>query len=170
MASDSIDWFEATTFRHVSPGHEELSEEVLSGSLRAGGRFNPRGDFGAIYVSLEKETVVAELKRRATQTGIEVDELLPRLLLVVKAELQQVLDLTDEENRRRWSLSSKEIISDEYRTCQEVGRAARKAGYEAVLFPSAAREGGRNLAVFTDRLRPGSTLEVTEKESLTLDD
>lgn len=170
MASESDDRFEATTFRHVSPGHEGLGEAALSGSLRSGGRFNPSGEFGAIYVSLEKETAIAELQRRAAQTGIGVNELLPRILLVVEADLQRVLDLTDEDTRRGWGLPSEGITSDDYQPCQEVGQAARRAGYEAVLFPSAARAGGRNLAIFTDRLRPGSALEVKEQKPLVLED
>lgn len=170
MASESDERFEATTFRHVSPGHEGLGKAALIGSMRSGGRFNPPGEFGAIYVSLEKDTAIAELKRRAAQTGIGVDKLLPRILHLIEASLQRVLDLTDEETRRNWGLPIEEITSDDPQPCQEVGRAARKAGYEAVLFPSAAREGGRNVAVFTDRLRPGSALEVTEREPLTLED
>lgn len=170
MASESDERFGATTFRHVSPKHQELGESALAGSRRAGGRFNPTEEFGAIYLSLERETAIAELRRRAHRTGIELDELLPRVLLFVRADLQRVLDLTDSETRREWGLESGEISSDHYRSCQEVGRAARRAGYEAILFPSAAREGGRNMAVFTDRLRPGSDLEITETRPLTVED
>lgn len=166
MASESGEPLGATAFRHVSPGHDQLGEAALAGSERTGGRFNPSGEFGAVYLSLERETVIAELVRRATRTAVALDELLPRILLVVRVDLHRVLDLTDPATRTEWALTTDDLNSDDYRPCQEVGRAARRAGYEAILFPSAARDQGRNLAVVSDRLRPGSRLELLETRPL----
>lgn len=169
MPSEAESSFEGTAFRHVSPGHEGLDPAALEGSKRAGGRFNPAGAFGAIYLSLDEHTAIAELRRRAARTGIAPEELLPRRILVVRAELQKVLDLTDPEVRSSWGLTADDLGSDDYRSCQEVAKAARRAGYEAIFFPSAADEEGRNLAVFGDRLRPGSDLEILETTPLRLE-
>lgn len=48
---------------------------------------------------------------------------------------------------------------------QEVGRAARRDGYEAIRYPSAAGA-GENLAVFLDRLHPGSEVRRFSKLDL----
>lgn len=157
---------EARGFRHVSPGHEQIDDEALAGSRRVGGRFNPAGEFGAIYPSLDLETAVAELVRRADRTGVELDQLLPRILLTIDIRLQKVLDLADGEVRDNWGVTKEDLASDDHRPCRDVGRAARRAGYEAILFPSAARESGRNLAVFLDRLTPTSRLDIVEIREL----
>lgn len=169
MSSESQARLESTVLRHASPDHTGLDEAALKGSKRAGGRFNPAGEFGALYLSREKGTAIAELKRRAARTGIDREELLPRVLLVVEAELQKVLDLTNPEIRSSWGLTAADLGSDDHRPCREVAHAAREAGYEAILFPSAADESGRNLAVFSDRLRPGSSLDVSETTPLRLE-
>lgn len=169
MSADGDAEHQTRAFRHVSPGHDDVGEGALQGSRRTGGRFNPPGDFGAVYLSFEKETAVAELRRRARRSAVRIGELLPRVLLVVESELQKVLDLTDDETRRHWGLDGEDLVSGDYRACQDVGRAARRAGYEAVLYPSAARDGGRNLAVFVDRLRPGSRLEIVDRRSLEIE-
>lgn len=170
MSSGSGKRFGGTVFRHVSPEHTGLDEAALAGSRQVGGRFNPAGEFGALYFSLERDTAIAELKRRAERTGIDPGELLPRVLLVVQAELQSVLDLRDPDVRTGWGLSDVDLVSDDYRPCQDVARAARRAGYEAIQFPSAADQHGRNLAVFSDRLRPGSSLDVIETTPLPFED
>lgn len=157
---------EARGYRHVSPGHEQIDDEALAGSRRVGGRFNPAGEFGAIYLSLDLETAVAELVRRADRTGVELDQLLPRVLLTIDVRLQKILDLTDTEVRDNWGVTKEDLASDDHRLCRDVGRAARRAGYEAILFPSAARESGRNLAVFLDRLTPRSRLDIVEIREL----
>lgn len=166
MPRNGGDFLDGRGFRHVSPGHEGVDEEALAGSRRVGGRFNPSSEFGAIYLSLEAETALAELERRAKRSGVEVDQLFPRVLLILEFGLQNVLDLTDPEIRDWWGLTPGDLVSDDHRPCQEVGRAARRAGYEAVLFPSAASQEGRNLAVFVDRLQPGSNLKIVETREL----
>jgi transcriptional regulator with XRE-family HTH domain len=41
------------------------TERTLLGSLGTEGRFNPTGEFGALYVSLDPETPFRELRRQA---------------------------------------------------------------------------------------------------------
>jgi hypothetical protein len=64
-----------------------------------------------------------------------------------------------------WGLDADALRADAHDECQDVGRAARRAGYEAIRIPSAAGT-GPNLAVFLDRLHPGSTVQVVESRAL----
>lgn len=167
-ASSGPSDFRARAYRHAAPPHAEIGPALLEGSRRLGGRFNPRGEFGALYVSLDSATARAELKRRAARTGVAPEDLLPRVLLVVVVELGRVLDLGDPEERARWGLDEGSLAGDDHRPCQEVGRAARREGYEAILYPSVARPRGTNLVVFLDRLHPGSEVRVEGREDLRL--
>ena len=126
---------------------------------------NPRGEFGALYVALDKETASAELYRKAEQAGVPASDLSPRRVLTVDVSLDRVLDLTGESQQEEWGISAEELASSEYETCHEVARAARRAGYEAILFPSATGT-GNNLAIFLDRLRPGSRVEIVGNEPM----
>ena len=112
---------------------------------------------------------MAELRRGAERLGIEPGDLRPRSLLTLDARLAQVLDLTDAAVRAAWGLERDLLSSDDFTACQEVGRAARRAGYEAIRFPSATGS-GTNLAVFLDRLHPGSEIELVGLRSVDLSD
>ncbi len=154
-------------FRQCHPVYAEVSEATLRASAREGGRFNPQDEFGAVYVSLSQETAVSELRRRAHRLAVDVADLLPRTMLRLRVELERVLDLTDTRIADAWGLSSAQVRSDDFASCQEVARAARRAGYEAVRFP-AASGAGENVAIFLDRLHAGSTVVVEEAEELVL--
>lgn len=145
--------YHGRVFRQCSPRHAEVTSTTLEGSRREGGRFNPAGEFGALYASLERETSIRELHRLAERLRIPMQELLPRTILTLDVHLQRVLDLTDVGVCQAWGLSAEDLTSDDVGTCQEVGRSAWRAGYEAIRFPSATGT-GTNLAVFLDRLHP----------------
>lgn len=132
-----------------------------------GGRFNPPGEFGAVYLACDPVTAVAELRRRAEQLGIDPAALLPRALLSVDVVVSRVLDLTDARTSAEWGQDAHTLGADDTESCQEVGRAARRAGFEAIRFPSATGE-GVNLVAFLDRLHPGSRVEIVHSEGLDL--
>jgi RES domain-containing protein len=129
------------------------------------GRFHVTGEFGAVYFALDPETAVRELTRRASRIGVQVRQLMPRDLLTVELRLANVLDLTDAAVRGEWGLEGESIASNDFTPCQEVAAAARRAGYEAIRYPSATGE-GQNLALFYDRLHPGSSAAVTERRQI----
>jgi RES domain-containing protein len=123
------------------------------------GRFHITGEFGALYLALEAETALRELARRANRAGIQVRHLMPRDLLTVELRLAEVLDLNDEGVRAEWGLDVTAVTSNDFTACQEVAAAARRAGYEAIKYPSATGE-GQNLALFHDRIHPGSSAVI----------
>jgi RES domain-containing protein len=137
----------------------------LSASARAGGRFNPAGEFGAVYVSLDPDTPLRELRRQAVHAGVEVIAFLPRTLFAAEARLQRVVDLACAEGPAAWDLPGSALASDDWSACQNVARRARTEGYEAIRFPSATGA-GENLAIYLDRLAPGSYIKIIREEDV----
>jgi RES domain-containing protein len=155
--------YSGQAFRHCSPEYAEVSTKTLDGSKRDGGRFNPKGEFGAVYVALNRRTAERELSRLAERLGFTVDMLLPRAMLTLDINLGAVLDLTLRGTQKEWGLTPDALRASDFAICQEVARAARRDGYEAILFPSATGE-GLNLAIFFDQLRPGSRVNIVKTE------
>lgn len=132
-----------------------------------------------LYVALAPDTAVAELRRCAGLAGVQVSALSPRVMLTLDARFGRVLDLTDQATCDAWGIAAADLAGDDYARCQEVAAAAREDGYEAIRYRSAALETetgvdgvviGENLAVFYDRLYPGSDVRVVTAEPLALSD
>lgn len=153
---------EVIVCRHISSQYEPLNS---LGSLKAGGRWNPTGEYGALYSALEEETAIAELHRLAQRQGLNVDDLAPRDLVSIRVSLSKVLDLTDKKILERVGISESDIVGNDASLCLEISRLARTAGFEAILAPSATKKGAV-LVVFPDRLRPASRLEVVGKKKI----
>ncbi len=69
-----------------------------------------------------------------------------------------VLDLTDKATRSHLGVDEADLVSDDCATTQTIARAARDAGFDAVLAPAAALPGCETLAVFVQAL-PNVTAE-----------
>lgn len=145
----------AVTYRHVSRGRQPLSGE---GARIQGGRWNPTESFPTLYAGLTEEVVTAEFRRLALRTGRSTEDFLPRDLYRIDVTLQAVLDLTDPAVVRDLGVDAEDLTADDIGTCQAIGDAAHYLSIEAILAPSAAGSGSA-LAVYTDRLQPGSVLE-----------
>lgn len=149
-------------FRHCQEDHSNL-HATLEASRSAEGRFRVRREFGAVYVAADRETAFAELDHRARMAGLRREGPPAPASAHLELAVRRVLDLTDEEVRRAWGLTLDDLGSDDYARCQDVARAARDDGYEAIRFPS-ARGGGENYALVLDRLAPGSHLREDARE------
>lgn len=160
--------FEGLCFRHSAAQYATVDESTLDASRRAGGRFNPSGEFGAVYVALEKDTALAELERRIERTGLPRVAFRPRLMLHLTARLTDLLDLTDPELREQFDVSAEDLIASDWTRAQEVGREARRQGYTAIRFPSAT-DRGDNLAIFLDKLGPEERLQLQQVEEFALE-
>jgi RES domain-containing protein len=121
-------------------------DHALAHTLETGGRFNPAGAFGALYLSLDAKTPKAESDA-------------PDVILELDARLSSVLDLGRPEALAKYGLTTDAICGGDHGPCQRAGRAIREDGYEAVRYPSAVGD-GINLAVFWDRRRPDSSLRL----------
>lgn len=143
------------TFRHVSRRRQPLSGE---GARIQGGRWNPPESFPTLYAGLTEDIVAAEFRRLALRTGCSTAGFLPRDLYRIDVSLQTILDLTDPANVTALGVNAADLIDDDVAVCQAIGDAAHYLSIEAILAPSAAGTGSA-IAVYTDRLQPGSVLE-----------
>lgn len=121
-------------------------DHALAHTRSEGGRFNPPGEFGAIYLALDADTA-----RRESDA--------PEVILEIDGRLSKVCDLTRPEGQRQCGLTADQLCGGDHGPCQLAGRALRDNGYEAIRYPSAAGD-GINLAVFWDRRQRDSSLRL----------
>lgn len=148
--------FSRSVYRHMF-GERSPTLENTSGA-----RWNPPG-VAAIYVSLERETVIAE-----GDHAIAVQPLPPRIarwVYPVSVELADVLDLSAAGALEPAGVGVAELGGDDDSPCQAVGEAVAWLGFEGVIVPS-ARAAGANLVIFTANLKPDAVFEVGEREPI----
>ncbi len=162
--------WEGTVFRSTTLEYSH-SEDITSGegSRLHGGRWNPPGEFAAIYACLDPETAMEETLAHFRYYGIPEHAAMPRLFVAIEVRLSTVLDLRDGRLRQRLRVSRDRMISSDWRSVQgedqvpatqALGMAACSAGLEGLLVPSAIRRTGTNLVAFPGNLRRHSHLGV----------
>ncbi len=129
---------------------------TVVGSLILGGRYNPKGEFGALYLSDSSGTSWAEIKRKDSNARVE-----DYPIFSISIDLHKVLDLTDESvcealKKRRGT----DLIGENRTETQAMGKAVREAGFEGILAPAAVG-GGKTLAVFMDHLAKNSSVVLS---------
>jgi RES domain-containing protein len=143
------------------------------GSRKAGARYTPRGAFRAIYGSLLPETALYETLAARRDRGLPDAQAMPLTFVALRLDLERVLDVTEGTVRQVLGISRSRLLaawrSDQARgreaLTQALGRLARTAGFQGILYESARRVGGRNLVIFPDHLRPGQ-VELVHAERL----
>jgi RES domain-containing protein len=141
----------AVVYRVVRDGVDPLG---TVGSLRAGGRFNAPGEFAALYASLDPVAASKEVARGLKQRGIDPSQFPPSSwwMYELEVEIEGVLDLTNPEIVQRIEVNSEALTRDEWNTPRNIAAEARNNGFEALLVPSAAAPGSKNLVMFLDKL------------------
>jgi RES domain-containing protein len=114
----------ASVYRADHPAHTDLSRTTQE-SREHPGRFNT-SRLGAVYLSLEPETAIKELRRNG---GVPSE----CALFVVRTTLAQVLDLTEHGAMAAWNLTTEDLQADDVARCQEAAEAAAAAGNEAII-------------------------------------
>jgi RES domain-containing protein len=152
--------FETTAYRHTAPGLDSRSGE---GARIHGGRWNPPESFPCLYLGVDPETVADELHRLAARQSLRPEDLMPRELHRFELHLQAVADLRSAEAQHAVGLTIETIRAEDPTLCQHVGESAHYLGLEGIVAPSAAGP-GVVVAVFIDRLRPGSVVESRGSE------
>ncbi len=145
----------AVAYRNQAKGFDPRSGD---GARRLGGRFNPPHSFPVLYLCLTRTCVVAELTRQAERQGLTVDALLPRELVEIIVDLDNVLDLTDVATLDSLGIEPPDLVRADHRLTQEIGEAAHEQAFQAIRSPSAT--GVDNiLAIFPEKLA-GAVLDV----------
>ena len=146
------------------------------GSLRAGGRYNMRGEFEALYLASSPVTALREVEVLVeTADGLRDVKGPPRILLSIEYDLQAVADLTDSAIQDRLGTSLPELCAP-WRALNAAGLPAATqvlgnvvhdlAVIEALRVPSARDPSIDNLVIFPDRLRSTSMVRVFDDSGL----
>jgi RES domain-containing protein len=141
--------FSLDVWRQCRPARDLLAvEDPPSYS----GRFHRVGDRATWYASLTEQDAWAQFFRHHPRGGVDPFEVRRRIGAAHVEDLL-VLDLTDPRLRRLAGITVKQLRSNRYAACQALGRAARAAGFEGILAPSAALPAERTLVVFDQAVR-----------------
>lgn len=114
-------------YRRIPAGRDAAAS---AHSHSAGGRWNPPGEFGALYTATDEAGIEGGMERAAAKRGITARDLLPRDIVTLSVSLQRVLDLTDPANLRALGTSAHDLIDDRYERTWDLARAAFGAGSE----------------------------------------
>ena len=162
-------------FRNVGQAYARKRSFLgIGGSVLYGGRFNYIGTFGVLYLSLDTETCWAESLSQYDTSSKKASSM-PRTIIGIEVELNKVLDLTNHWVLKRLGITRADLFCDweDYQDNQQIeapsqriARLAREAGFEAIKVPSKAREGGRNLDIFPDNVKPPSRYVLINKDKL----
>ena len=153
--SMAVTEFAGTVYR-ICPVQYAANMVSMRGSLLHGARFNIRGYFGALYTSLSLETAHWEMARYFT-----VPPMGGFVQASIGLKLTRVADLSSRRLLRKAGVSWEQLVESRHTATQEIGLRAWETGIEALLVPSAADPGERNLAVFLDNQYPLWRVELT---------
>jgi len=129
-----------------------------------GARWNPP-EVPAIYVSLERDTALAEGEYLIRAQPLRPRA--PRHLFTIEVKLSSVLDLSTRDAMEQLELFEKDFALTEYARCQEVGGTVAWMDHDGLLVPS-ARCAGRNLVIFPNCGKGDDYLfRVTSDEAVT---
>lgn len=147
----------AVVYRIVRDGIDPLA---TSGSLKAGGRFNPPGEFAVLYTSFDPATASKEVSRGLKQRGIDPSQFPPGSWWVyeLEVEIETALDLTNPDILRTIEVLVETLTGADIQVPRSIAGEAREKGFGALVVPSAAAPDSKNLVIFLDKL-PG-TLNV----------
>jgi RES domain-containing protein len=140
-------------FRLVPAIHAEAIEET-GPSFAIGGRYNPRGEFGALYLGQSAALCWKEiLKFYQGRTEYVPDQVLGEFAIDIK----ECLDLTVPKTLETLGVTLEQITepANHYLT-RLIGGSAWSLGIEAIKFPSSADPGQFAVAIFRDHLHSQS--------------
>jgi len=146
-------------FRLVSP---KRVDEILStqGSFAYGGRYNPDGEFGALYLGETKE-----LCKRERQTKSKNSLLVSQIMGKIKVSYGKILDLTDPETLKKLKIKKAELLLEEkdggWVLTWTIARLAYQLGFEGILSPSIT--GTENNLIIFDKCVDNKKVKVISK-------
>jgi RES domain-containing protein len=159
---------EGTAYR-VIPAQYHLTALSSVGSLQHGGRYNPRGQLEALYLSDSPITALQEIDAiQQTSSRLIGRKTGPKTLLSVDYLLQRLVNLTDTETRNALHVTLQDLLGPwvleqtvtEVAPTQRLGLAIAGAGIEALRVPSSKNPSSSNLVIFPRTVLEGSWLRV----------
>lgn len=135
------------TGRFWHQGSPRRAVDSFADPARGRGRYHVSGGPGVWYASDQEQAAWAELFRHFVDDGIDPFEVRRRIGAVAVTDLE-VLDLTSPDTRAAVGVTEHDLTGDDYTATRAIAEAARQAGFEGMLAPSAALPGRQTLVVF----------------------
>jgi len=114
----------------------------------ADGRWQRGSVVRAIYLGDSEATVWAEWYRHTSEAGVPPSRRLPRAIWRVEVDIDDVVDLSAEGVLAAHGIARLDPSRRQWPETQAIGERCFREGARAILAPSAARRGGKVLAVF----------------------
>jgi RES domain-containing protein len=147
----------ATVWRHMF--NDYLPDRANVG----GARWNSPGT-AAIYVSMQRETAIAE--------GDHAVKIQPakmfarRVLYELSVEVNNVLDLSSSDLLMQLGVPKEVLAGPDFQACQAVADSAISVGASGLIVPSARHQGGTNLVIYVAEWDIDSSLETNSEVEL----
>jgi RES domain-containing protein len=162
--------YHGACFRSVSQRFAR-QENIIPSMVtnKASGRFNIENTYDVLYLSCDEQTCRIETKNSAQARNFNVAKIKEPTIVELKVKLSKVLDLTDSDVLTAIGISKSALAETKSnlnhhsykkeQVSQTIGRLAKEAGFEAILFPSSVAS-GNNLAIFLDNLLSSSGISL----------
>jgi RES domain-containing protein len=121
--------------------------------LRARGRWNRAGQYGALYLALTADGARAEHAKYAAATALNGLPFGPHELVSLDVSVTAALDLTDPATLRRFGVTTAALREEGaagHERCREFADLARAGGTYVLFVPSAPLAGATNLIIYSD--------------------
>lgn len=141
---------------------------TLAASQAVGGRFNPPGEFGALYTASDEMTAWEEVAARFRREGVQA--LPPDMGIIgIIVPVGLFVLLTDADVRQRWDVTETELLatdptSAQRESCWNLGRSVRAVA-DFLRSPS-ARASGAIAPLFADRDESSLRIELQYARSV----
>ncbi len=133
-------------WRYVPRGAQPLNVGHI---FQASGRWNRRGEYGALYLAATQAGALAERSRYLAFAGVN-PATVRHDLVSVHVELHHWLDLTAPGILRRYGVSIAALTAADHAVCHRTADLARAANFFALRVPSAALAGACNIIIYPD--------------------
>jgi RES domain-containing protein len=126
-------------YRVVAPGWTDPANTAYS--KQHGGRWNPQGEFGALYLNATVNVAAANARAQHSGRAIKLFDLLPEArpeLVIFDVPMSDVLDVCTPEGLRALGFADNFPYSAPWPPCQAIAREAHAAGIAGVAARSNA--------------------------------
>ena len=177
-----MDWnteataWKGTVYRFASVDYASRDDLITGqGAMNHAGRWNPKGQFPAVYTSLTPETALAETRAHYDYYQFDFADATPTVLTSLHVMLSHVLDLSQGPIRTKLRISLKRMQQEDWRLLnrgsqisltQALGQKLFEVGFEAIVVPSFAHSGFQNLVIFPGNRRPRSVVAIENAHKL----
>ena len=149
-----------TYYRMVNAIYASEIDEITH-SILYSWRYNPKGEFGVLYLSVSPECAYRE---KLKQVSGHKEDLLPQTVGSFRVKLTECLDLTNSSFQKKLGIFKEQLTQPfDFSLTQVIAREARNLGFEAIIAPSAIGEDCSTLVVFKDKLNPPSYCILDKK-------